>query len=109
MNAPDVESHEHMPAGGWEWSAVFIQPLTETSYVQQPGSQVKSVSLKQTEGKQGHHPRPLARNSRVQSSDKFDGCSEQAKWSRDSWRGRWVAGDSSITTAGSAHICHWEL
>lgn len=81
MNASDLGSHEHMPAGGWERNAVFIQSLIETSYVEQPWSQVKSISLKPTEAKQGHNPRLWARNSRVQSVDKFDGCREQAKWS----------------------------
>lgn len=46
MTASAPEGHERMPAGGWGRSAVFIQLLTETSYVQQPWRQVKSISLK---------------------------------------------------------------
>lgn len=46
MTASAPEGHERMPAGGWGRSAVFIQLLTEMSYVQQPWRQVKSISLK---------------------------------------------------------------
>jgi hypothetical protein len=102
MNTADPGSY------GLRRRAVFIQSHRKLP-CPTPWSQMKSIFLKWTKTSRGYSLRPWARNSGALSLNKSDGVDEQAKGTGDSWRYRWVAGDSYVTIAKPTFVTvHYE-
>lgn len=89
--------------GGQESELCLFSLLQNTLQARHPRSQVKSISLKWTETSRVISSSPGPEIAGQSLKTNLMGVAVQAKWTGDSWRCRWVAGDLFVTIA-SPHL-----